>query len=256
MIDIHSHIIANIDDGAKDFDTSIQMIKIAEKNGTSKIIATPHYCVGYGETPYNEVKEIVSKLRESIKELNLNIELYHGQEVYLSTSTIEDYEDGIIGTINDGNYMLFELPMRSFDEETFDIIHEMKIKGVRLIMAHPERYKPIMDKPEVINDFIEEGILFQLNLGSIEGKFGKTVKKTAEILLQNNIYNFTGSDAHDLKIRNTNLTKGLEELSKISEKAYTHFLESSERMLNSEEVRFIGNKIKGKKSLFSLFKKN
>lgn len=256
MIDIHSHIIARIDDGAKDFETSIQMIQMAAKNGTSKIIATPHYCVGYGETPYNEVKEMVSKLRESIKELDLNIQLYHGQEVYFSTTMIEDYENGIIGTINDSNYMLFELPMRSLEDETFGIMHEMKIKGIRLIMAHPERYKFIMDKPEIINDFIEEGILFQLNLGSIEGKFGKTIKKTAEVLLKNNIYNFIGSDAHDLKSRNTNTTKGLEELSKINEKAYTHFLESSEKMLNNEEVKFIGNKIKNKKSLFSLFKKN
>lgn len=255
MIDIHSHIIAGVDDGSKNKETTIEMLKRAEKDGTKKIVATPHYCIGYGETSYTEVKEMVVDLNKDVDELGLDIKIYHGQEVYFSNNMVRDYEEGVTGTINDSKYMLFELPMGSFDEETFDVLYEMQLKGLKLVMAHPERYKPIIDNPAIINDFIEEGFLFQLNAGSIEGKFGKSVKKTAEILLENSIYNFIGSDAHDLNSRTTGISEALKTVSKLNKEAKEIFLDSAEKMLNNEEIEFIGKKIKGKKSLFSFLSK-
>ena len=151
--------------------------------------------------------------------------------------------------------MLYELPMREFADDTFDILYEMQLKGLTLIMAHPERYKPIMEKPERINEFIDEGILLQMNAGSIEGKFGKEVKKTAEILLKHNVYNFIGSDAHGIGSRNTGINYAIDECSKIDINIKNLFYESSNNMLNDKNVAFEGEKIKVKKSIFSFFRK-
>lgn len=115
--------------------------------------------------------------------------------------------EGKIGTLNDSKYMLIEFPMRKFDDNICDIIYELQVRNIIPIIAHPERYKPIIENPIYINKFINEGYLFQMNTGSIEGKFGSDVKKITEVLLENGIYNFIGSDAHDTKNRNTGLSK-------------------------------------------------
>ncbi len=255
MIDIHSHILPNIDDGSKSEEITLEMLRAAVKDGTKEIIATPHFCRGYGDTEYKKVKELVKEVQELADEAGIDIKIYHGQEVYYSERMLEDYDNGLIGTINDSRYMLFELPMTSkLDEDIFNVLYEMQLKGIVLILAHPERYKFIIEKPSTINRFIDEGILFQLNSGSIEGKFGEKIKKTASILLENGIYNFIGSDAHNTTSRRTGILEG-SKLAKEKNKVYRNlFKYSANKILNNEEVEFVGKKIKEKKSFLSFFK--
>ena len=254
MIDIHSHILPGIDDGAKNINMTLRMIKMAEKSGTKDIVATPHFCRGYGETPYDEVKKLVEEFKKLTKREGLGINLHYGQEVYYSEEIINDYKSGLIGTINNSRYMLIELPMRSFDSETLEVIYELQVTGIIPILAHPERYRPIIEKPERINKFIKEGFLFQMNAGSIEGQFGNNVKKTAEILLANNIYNFIGSDAHNDTNRCTGIDRGIELAKKKNKINEELFRESGRRLLNNEDIEFIGEKVKEKKGIFSFLK--
>lgn len=254
MIDIHSHILPGIDDGAKNIKMTLGMIRMAEESGTTDIVATPHFCRGYGETPYNEVKNLVGEFRKLIKKEGLDINLHYGQEVYYSEEIINDYEKGLIGTINDSRYMLIELPMKNFGNQTLDVIYELQVKGIIPILAHPERYKPIIDKPEIINEFINEGFLFQMNTGSIKGQFGKKVKKTAEILLSKNIYNFIGSDGHNDSNRCTGIDKGIKLAKRYSNINEELFRESGRRLLNNEDIEFIGEKVRAKKGIFSFLK--
>lgn len=250
MIDIHSHILPGIDDGSKDIKMTLDMLKRAEEDGTTEIVATPHFCRGHGETPYEEVKKIVTNFNNLVKKEEINIKVNYGQEIYYSENMIEDYKSGLIGCINDSRYLLFELPMRAFDKETFDILYELRVMDIVPILAHPERYKPIIDKPSYINKFIREGILFQMNSGSLTGEFGKNVKKTANILLEHGIYNFIGSDAHNSSTRCTGITKGIE-LAQKRNKLYKRLFDASaEKMLENREVGFHGEKIKEKKGLF------
>lgn len=253
MIDIHSHIIPGIDDGSEDINMTLEMLRNAEADGTKTIVATPHFCRGYGEEEYSKVREKVQELNKKCKEIGISIEIKHGQEVYYSEGMIQDYKDGIIGTINDTKYMLFEFPMTKLDNDIFDIIYELQVMGINLILAHPERYKFIIDNPSVINKFIDEGILFQMNAGSICGDFGKTVKKTAEVLLKNGVYNFIGSDAHNNRRRVTGIKKGIVEAEKINQIYKYHFNESAEMLLNNEDVIFQGKKINERRSFISFF---
>ncbi|GAA0077129.1 tyrosine-protein phosphatase [Clostridium sp. CTA-5] len=255
MIDIHSHIIPGIDDGSKSMEMTLDMLKNAEKEGTTDIIATPHYLLEYGEANINQVKEHVAKINEIIKTNKLNISVYSGQEVYFTENIIKDYMEGNIGTLNDSRYMLIEFSMRKFDENIFDIIYELQIRDIVPIIAHPERYREIIETPSLINKFISEGYLFQVNAGSLEGKFGNRVKKTSEILMENGIYSFIGSDAHNNTNRCTGLRNALNLLGKKQNVLGETFKNNSVKILLNESVEFSGEKIKEKKSIFSFLKR-
>ena len=209
IVDIHSHIIPEIDDGSKNMEMTLEMLKNAEKEGTKEIVATPHYLLEYGEATIKEVKNHVKEINAILENEKIDVKVYGGQEVYFTEKIIEDYMEGNIGTINDSRYMLIELPMDKFHENIFDILYELQVRDIVPIIAHPERYKPFIEKPSLINDFINQGYLFQVNAGSIEGKFGQNVKKTVNIFLDKNIYNFIGSDAHNIKSRNTGLKEAM-----------------------------------------------
>ncbi|WP_297423600.1 CpsB/CapC family capsule biosynthesis tyrosine phosphatase [Clostridium sp.] len=253
MVDIHSHIIPGIDDGAKDLEMTLEMLRNAEKEGTKELVATPHYLLEYGEATIDEVKKYIQEINTLLEEEKINIKVYSGQEVYFTDKIIDYYLQGSIGTINDSRYMLIELDMHKFDENIFNILYELQVREIVPIIAHPERYNYFREKPVMINKFINEGYLFQVNAGSIEGKFGETVKRTANIFLDNNIYNFIGSDAHNINNRNTGLEKALVLVKDSINKDI--FKESSKKMLNNEKVEFVGKMISEKKSLFSFFRR-
>lgn len=255
MIDIHSHIIPGIDDGSKNMEMTLEMLKNAEREGTREIVATPHYLLEYGEAKIEEVKVLVKELNSIITKEGINIKVYSGQEVYFTENILKDYLDGNIGTLNDSRYMLIEFNMNRFEENIFDIIYELQVRGITPIIAHPERYRSIIKNPVEINRFIDEGYLFQLDSGSLTGVFGKEVKKTAEVLLANGIYNFIGSDAHNIKNRNTGISEAIGLANDKKNGIEKVFEESSRKMLNNEKVDFLGQRIKVKKSILSFFRK-
>ena len=254
MVDLHSHLIWDIDDGAKSKKMARNMLRQAYLGETKKLVLTPHYLPGYYEVPIDKVKERKQDLENLIKEENLNIEVYVGQEVYFSNKILENLEEGLIGTINNSKYMLIELNIKNFSlQEVTDVLYELQLKDIVPIIAHPERYNIFIKKPSLINELIDEGLLFQLNIGSLTGEFGKDVKKTAEIFLKNKIYSFIGSDAHRDKNRNPDMSRGIELLKEIDKNYFEYIKDNAERVLENEEVEFIGNMIKEKKGLFSIF---
>ena len=247
MVDIHSHIINEIDDGSKSIEMTINMLKKAEESGTTDIIATPHFMRGRFEVEYKDVIKRAEELKKIVKENNIHINIYVGQEVYYSKNLLEYYNDKIIGTINNTKYMLIELPMLEFDiDEVINTIYELQIRGIVPIIAHPERYKPFIKKPSMINKLINEGMLFQMNAGSISGDFGKDVKKTAAKYLEHNVYSFIGSDAHRDRGRDTDMSEALNILESYERKV---FINNGKAMLQNEDVEFKGTTVKEKKFL-------
>ena len=247
MVDIHSHIINEIDDGSRSIEMTINMLKKAEESGTTDIIATPHFMRGRFEVEYKEVIQKTEELKKIVKENNIDINIYVGQEVYYSKNLLEYYNDKIIGTINNTKYMLIELPMLGFDiDEVINTIYELQIRGIVPIIAHPERYKPFIKKPSMINALINEGMLFQMNAGSIAGDFGKDVKKTATKYLEHNVYSFIGSDAHRDRGRDTDMSEALNILESHQRKA---FINNGKAVIENEDVEFKGTAVKEKKFL-------
>ena len=233
MIDMHSHIIYGVDDGSKNKEMTLEMLKLSIGCGVKKIVATPHYMKGRFVVEYGEIKDKVNELRQIIKNEALDIEIYCGQEVYYRENILEYYEEGAIGTINDSRYMLIELPMREFDvNNVIDNLYELTLKGIVPIIAHPERYIPFIKNPSLINDF------------------GKDVKRLALNYLENNVYSVVGSDAHSNVNRNTDIS---EAISGVLRDYKYEFGKNGQLVLEDKEIIRKSALIKERKKLFGIF---
>lgn len=201
MIDIHCHILPNVDDGSKDLQESIEMAKIAESEGIKKIVNTSHYHPSF---EYEKGEVIIDKLNsfnKLLKDQNINIEVIVGNELYYTVDLLETLNDLDFYTINNGRYLLIEFPPTQFPQNLCDIIYEIKLKGYIPILAHVERYVEVQDNPNLIFECIKEGAIIQINASSILAKKGSKIEKICDILLSNNMVHVVGTDAHSCKRR-------------------------------------------------------
>lgn len=251
MIDIHSHVVPEVDDGSRAVDTSLEMLKIAHQDGTKILIATPHFYRNRYECNFGDIQNHVKNLNELAKKADIDIKILPGQEIFLDKYSSDLYKSGTIGTINNSRYMLIETSLvGSKPKDLMDNIYELKLLGVMPIIAHPERYEFVIKDNTEINDFIKEGCLFQITSTSITGGFGKEVKKTAENLVKNGICNFIGSDAHTTGRRCPKIREALEEIKNIDEEVYNSINKNSLSLINNEKLNIKMELIKRKKKLF------
>lgn len=212
MLDIHSHILPGVDDGSDSMEESIEMARIYLDNGINKVIATPHYIEGIENKCKDENKIVLGQLREELLKSGLDLDVFLGNEIYTTMDMIDYLEEGKVATLNDSKYILIEFPMFDIPLYVDDLIYELLLKGYVPIIAHPERNKNIIGDPNILYDFIEKGALAQLNLPSIQGRYGKNIKSTGEILLKHNMIHFVGTDAHSKNKRSPNVKSSLEML--------------------------------------------
>lgn len=194
MRDIHSHISYGIDDGAQTKEEAIALLKSEEKKNVTDIILTPHYIKNSKYQANRLVRE------EIIKELqpHTKIHLYIGNEVYVCEDMLSLLEMGEISTLNNSKYLLMELPMTSKLRNLEGIVYELLRRGIVPIIAHPERYLYVQQDITYLDKYLEMGVLFQSNYGSILGLYGKNAQKTVKTLLKRNYISFLGSDLHDI----------------------------------------------------------
>lgn len=250
MIDIHCHILPGIDDGPKNKETSVEMLKMAKAEGIDKIIATPHYIRDMFENKYEDIKKGVDDLNGLAKENGIDVEIIPGQEIHLDKYTLELYKRGEIRGLNSSSYILFELPMDKMPEDTLSLIYELSVAGLKPILAHPERYKYIIEDIFKINDFINEGCLFEINSHSIEGLFGGDVKKTAKLLIKNGICDFIGTDAHSKKRRNPSINNSLQIAETYKTGIKEKVINNASFILDDTEINVSDRKILRKRKLF------
>lgn len=196
MIDIHTHILPNIDDGARNIDETISLIKEAKNAGFDSIVLTPHYKEGFYETDIPEREMWQKAVTDNLHNKNINIDLYLGNEIELSENIIHLLEEGKASTINNTSYVLFEMPLNYEPEQLYRLIYEMEQCKIVPILAHPERYTFVQEEPELIYDLIERGVLMQANYGSIIGQYGEKAQFIVRKFLENNMIHLLGSDAH------------------------------------------------------------
>lgn len=199
MIDLHTHILPGVDDGAKNIEDSIEIAKWAFENGIKKIFATPHYIEDEGYNNSEKNNKILNELNDKLKNLEIDIEILIGNEVFITPEIINLIDNGEISTLNNSRYILIEFPRLQMPLYIEDIIYELRLRGYVPIIAHPERYTKVIEDPNFIHNLISKGALCQLNLPSLLKIYGEKVKETAEILLKHKMVHFIGTDAHSLK---------------------------------------------------------
>lgn len=196
MIDVHTHIIPNIDDGSKSVEETFNLINEARNAGFTDVILTPHFITNYYETPGAEVKFWTESLQKIIDEKNIKIKLHSGMESYISEELSELAKNGTVLTLADSRYILIEFPMNTTMRNADQILFVMRNMGYKVIIAHPERYKCIQDNIEYAMQLVEEGCLLQANYGSVVDIYGKEAKKTLKQLLKMDLISFLGTDTH------------------------------------------------------------
>jgi protein-tyrosine phosphatase len=196
MIDVHSHILPNIDDGSRSIEETFNLIKEAKEAGFEGIVCTSHYMENYYETNRPEREVWINAIHENLENKNIDMNLYLGNEIYMSDNIIELLEDGKATTMNDTSYVLFELPMNAEPINLYDMVYEMQQYKIVPILAHPERYSFVQTDPELIYDLIDKGVLMQANYGSIIGQYGKKAQMIVQKFLENNMIHMLGTDVH------------------------------------------------------------
>ena len=200
MIDIHSHLLYGVDDGCKSIDESVEVLKDLECLGYTDIILTPHYIVNSKYTSCRKDNiEKISVLRKELKNQNIKINLYLGNELFIDEKLDYLLENNQVSSLNDSEYLLIELPMNGeflgYDDIFLDLIH----KGKKVILAHPERYFAFQKDFNKIYELEKIGVLFQCNIESIVGSYGKSAQKMVKRLFKEKKVSFLASDIHHRK---------------------------------------------------------
>lgn len=193
--DIHCHILPGIDDGSPDVDTSVELIERMQQWGVKRIFASPH--VTYGT--FENTPDTVATARESLQaELTAR-----GNDLVLSNSAEYRIDDLFLKCVEDGVLMLLPgkrvLVENSFMQEPWNLdqlLFDLQVKGLSPILVHPERYSYYYGKKDRYKTIHDGGTLFQINLLSLAGYYGKEEKRMAEYLIENDMVDYIGSDLH------------------------------------------------------------
>ena len=217
MIDIHNHILPNMDDGASSWDISLKMCQEASDDGIKIIVATPHTLNGVYENNPQDIEEKVKILNQKLKENNISLQILPGSEVHLRDDIIEKIKNQEILTLNKSNYILLEFPHTQIPLHIEEILFQIQIMGITPILSHVERNLEFQRKPNLLTNLIQKGALAQLTAASLCGSFGSKIRKFARELLANHLIYCMASDAHSdsTKGRNPILSKALIEAAKI-----------------------------------------
>ncbi|MBQ6381096.1 MAG: capsular biosynthesis protein [Clostridia bacterium] len=206
MIDIHAHILPQIDDGAQSKTMAFEMCEMAARSGVTDIIATPHMMDLYASDEFSEKVNVrVDFMNRLMEEKGIALRIHKGAEVFASGDILFS-PDLHPFTLAGSRYLLFEF---DFGEATLNFAKE--VAGIILsqdlipVLAHPERYRFTLSNYENINRLADCGVLFQCNIGSLTGELGKKEAVLAREMLNAGAVSFLGSDAHRVKFRNTDI---------------------------------------------------
>lgn len=195
MIDFHTHILPNLDDGARDLEEAHNLILEAKKAGFDEIVFTPHYIEGYYETSVKEREVWYETFLEKFNGLK-EVKTYLGSEILLSDNIMKLLENAKASTINNTSYILFELPKDKEPVHLYDNIYELMKNKVVPILSHPELCPYVQKEPEILYELVEKGVLIQADYGSIIGKNGKRAKLIMDKMLESNLVHFLGTNTH------------------------------------------------------------
>lgn len=197
MIDTHSHILPGVDDGARTISDSVDIIRELADQGVTDIIATPHYiCETNFMSPRKTNGELLKELKKLLSAAEINVNLYLGNEIYIDNKILDLLKAKLVSPLAGSKYLLIEMPLDEEFPSYLDYFEELIASGYQVVLAHPERYQIIQKDYELIKELHDTGVLFQCNVGSFVGKYGKKAAKTVKKLAKDKLIFMLGSDTH------------------------------------------------------------
>jgi len=243
MIDLHAHILPGLDDGACDLDEAVEMARIAEEDGITKNVGTPHL-FHQARSIYDDIQIIEEKwceLKKAIKKEGLSLEVFRGAEVFITHNLMDEirkHRENLV--LNNSSYMFIEFPSDHVFSGVKHLFFEMMSERITPIIAHPERNSVFVRNTGLLYELVQMGGLCQANSGSFSGFYGNTAQQGAYSFLKLNLIHFVASDCHNSRSMAPKLSgaaKILEEL-KGKETAQALLVDNPQAVLDDRPIPY------------------
>lgn len=238
LCDVHTHVLPESDDGAPTMEYALQMLQNAAASDVEVLAVTPHCNRGYGDGNYldGNLQDRFSKLQKAADDIPLKLVL--GAEAFADERLLRLLDEKKIPTVNGGRYLLTEFPADAPFDYFLERLEGIRERGYIPLVAHPERYIEVCRAPKIVVDWLDMGCHLQLTGGSILGEYGKTVQKTANILLQQDLVACIASDSHGIHRRSNFLLDVCDHLNVRYSKQYAQCLmyENPIRICYNEDI--------------------
>ena len=243
MIDIHSHIVFEVDDGPKTIEDSRALLEESYRQGVRTIISTSHRRKGMFETPEAKIEENLKQVQELAKEIADDLTILYGAEIYYTSDILDKLEQGKIPRLADSQYALIEFSMITPYKEIHTALSNVLRLGVTPVVAHIERYHCLENDEKKVRDLINMGCYTQINSSSVlkPKLFGDTykfMKKRAQFFLEKDLVHFVASDMHNLNPRPPYMQEAYQIISKKYGESHAEqlFRKNQELLLRSEYI--------------------
>lgn len=208
MVDIHCHILPDVDDGAEDLTESLEMARLAADCGVTELAATPHFRGDYpDEKRFQLLCRRFRQLENALQQAQIPLKLHLGAEILCTGQTVDLAWAGQLPTLGNTRYVLCEFPFDAPGSYMDEILSGIAEAGLRPVVAHPERYAAIQKDPRRVRRWFHRGYVIQVNKGSVLGAFGIRPQSVAQWLLENGSVHILASDAHSAQRRTTDLSR-------------------------------------------------
>lgn len=196
MVDVHSHLLPGIDDGVQSIEQSLALIEQLHALGFSKLITTPHIVQDFYPNTPELIRNKLEEVRQAVKEKGLDIVIEAAAEYYLDDmlAKIANKEDFL--TLGE-DYLLFETSYINEPAYLNEVVFRINAMGLKPVLAHPERYIYLQNNPRQLDDLVERGTFFQVNINSLDGYYSGAAKKLAERIIDKGYLSFLGTDCHN-----------------------------------------------------------
>lgn len=238
MIDIHSHIIFGLDDGAKTKEDTLRMAKLAVSEGISTIIATPHHRHPMYNNPQNLVEKKLMIVQEILQAAQVPLKVLPGQEIRIFGELVNVLKfDADLLTLNSSKMILIELPSSNIPLYTEKLFYDLLINGYKPVIAHPERNAEIAKYPEKLYQLIKNGAFSQVTAASVSGLNGKKTQRLSLKMIEYQLTHFIASDAHNVTNRAFNWREAWKTVDTKVGKGFTEILQKQcKDLIDNREV--------------------
>jgi protein-tyrosine phosphatase len=252
MIDIHSHILPGVDDGAQTMKDTVEMARVAVSEGIHTIIATPHHMNNAYQNLKSDILPLVDQVNEEMKNQQIDLLVLPGQECRIYGEIIEDYKSGEILPLNIySQYIFVEFPSNSVPRYADRLFYDMQNEGLVPVIVHPERNAELTARPDKLYNLVKNGAATQITASSLTGCFGKNIQKFSNHLIEANLTHFIASDAHNTNNRTFNMNEAMDYIEdQYGIDMVYYFTENAELLVDGKNIyKEIPEKVKKRKFL-------
>ncbi len=201
MIDLHSHILPGVDDGAPDLAVSLEMARMAVADGIEVMACTPHFMPGLYDNESQDIRARVHNLNQILLEEGINLALVTGCDAHVRPDFLNCLRDGSLLTLHDSKYVLFEPSHTTMPPRMDELLFNIQMAGYVPILTHPERFKWIEQNYDMFCELAKSGVWMQITAGSLTGRFGKRSEYWAKRMLAEGLVSIMATDAHNVRSR-------------------------------------------------------